>query len=200
MTITAFALFVSALVLHANGQLSLYLGITVSILLYLHAYAAICVLYSDVVVMVGKLSSAGKKRRDEEQSRQDHRDREKEEDELKKKYSSKALEVRKHIYPVLFLASIFSTFLHQQTGLSLTRLTRLTASDKTGRILSDASDASDVSAVRLKWLPLKYWLTHPERPRYVAFSSVDDNSGESKPYQFFFRYLTRHYNSDIGNA
>jgi len=40
MTITAFALFTSALALHSMDELSLYQGILVSVLLYLHAYAA----------------------------------------------------------------------------------------------------------------------------------------------------------------
>ena len=46
MTITACALFISALVLYSKGELSLYQGILVSVLLYLHAYAAAASMHS----------------------------------------------------------------------------------------------------------------------------------------------------------
>ncbi|EIM82534.1 uncharacterized protein STEHIDRAFT_149552 [Stereum hirsutum FP-91666 SS1] len=55
MSITAFALFLSAFVLYFKGELSLYLGISVSILLYLHAYASLVVLCSSAYSMIQKM-------------------------------------------------------------------------------------------------------------------------------------------------
>ncbi|EIM90726.1 uncharacterized protein STEHIDRAFT_152428 [Stereum hirsutum FP-91666 SS1] len=55
MTITAFALFVSALSLNHQDQLSLYLAISVSILLWLHAFATLLVMFGDAVVKLKDL-------------------------------------------------------------------------------------------------------------------------------------------------
>lgn len=88
MTITAFALFVSALALHDQGQLSLYHAILVSILLYLHGFVALS-------ISLGGIALKGPYVRTPQERSQFHRS------------MSKA---RLAGIPVIFIAVVFSLF------------------------------------------------------------------------------------------